>query len=63
MHEIFCWYDIYRDAWNWQSAVNSYTNATYYKTMNNKAQDIFEKIKWLSKDEENKILIPFLAKN
>lgn len=63
MPEIFSSYDIQKDAYNWRSAINSSTNATYHKTMNNKAQNIFEKIKWLSKDEANKILIPFLEKN
>ena len=63
MPEIFSSYDIKKDAYNWRSAVNSSTNATYHKNMNNEAQDIFEKIKWLSKDEANKILIPFLEKN
>jgi hypothetical protein len=45
MPEIFSSYDIQKDAYNWRSAINSSTNETYHKTMNNKAQNIFEKIK------------------
>ena len=63
MPEIFSWYDIGKDAWNWWCAMNSFTNWRWYESMGDEAQDIFRKIKWLSQEEANKILIPFLEKN
>lgn len=62
MPEIFSSYDIEKDAWNWRWTMNSSINATHHRTSNPEAQDIFEKIKWLSQEEANKFLIPFLEK-
>lgn len=62
MPEIFSSYDIEKDARNWRWAMNSSINATHHRTSNPEAQDIFEKIKWLSQEDANKILMPFLEK-
>ena len=42
--------------------MNSFTNWRWFESMDDEAQDIFRKIKWLSQEEANKILIPFLEK-
>jgi len=62
MPEIFSSYNIEKDAWNWRCAMNSFTNWRWFESMDDEAQDIFRKIKWLSQEEANKILIPFLEK-
>ena len=60
--EIFSNYDIEKDAWNWRCAVNRFTNWRWYERMDEEAQNIFKKIKWLSFDDSLKILVPFLEK-
>lgn len=60
--EITSNYDIEKDAFNWRWAMNMSTNGRWYESMGGEAQDIFKKIKWLSFEESNKILIPFLEK-
>ena len=60
MPEIFSGYSIEKDAWNWWWAMNRSTNSRWYESMDNEAQNIFKKIKWLSFDDSLKILVPFL---
>ena len=62
MPEIFSSYDIEKDAYNWRAAMNSSSNWTWYKAMDEEAQNVFRKIKWLSQEDANTILIPFLEK-
>lgn len=62
MPEIFSSYDIEKDAWNWRCAMNSFTNWRWYETMSEEDLDILSQIKWLPKEDANKILIPFLDK-
>lgn len=62
MPEIFSWYKVEKDAWNWWWAMNRSTNWRWYESMDEEAQDIFKKIKWLSFDDSLKILIPFLER-
>ena len=62
MPEIFSWYSIEKDAWNWWWAMNSYTNWRWYETMSEEDRNILSQIKWLSQGDANKILIPFLGK-
>ena len=62
MPEIFSRYDIEKDAWNWWWAMNRSTNWRWYESMDDEAQNIFRKIKWLSFDDSLKILVPFLEK-
>ena len=60
MPEIFSDYSIEKDAWNWWWAMNSYTNWRWYETMSEEDRNILSQIEWLSQEEANKILIPFL---
>ena len=62
MPEIYSWYDIEKDAWNWWWAMNRSTNWRWYESMDNESQNIFKQIKWLSFDDSLKILVPFLGK-
>lgn len=62
MPEIFSWYNVEKDAWNWWWAMNMSTNGRWYESMGDEAQDIFKRIKWLSFDESKEILVPFLEK-
>ena len=62
MPEIFSSYDIEKDAWNWWCAMNSFTNWRWYETMPEEDLNILKQIKWLSQEEANDILIPFLKK-
>ena len=63
MPEIFSWYNLEKDAWNRRWATNSSINKNRCESMDEKAQDIIRKIKWLSLEEANKILIPLLENN
>lgn len=60
--EIMSGYDLEKDAWNWWCAMNSFTNWRWYEKMPEEDQNILAKIKWLSQEDANKILIPFLEK-
>ena len=60
MPEIFSGYSIEKDAWNWWWAMNSYTNWRWYETMSEEDRNILSQIEWLSQEEANKVLIPFL---
>lgn len=62
MPEIFSWYSIEKDAWNWWCAMNSFTNWRWYETMSEEDRNILSQIKWLSQEDANRILIPFLEK-
>lgn len=62
MPEIFSWYNVEKDAWNWWCAMNSFTNWRWYETMSEDDRNILSQIKWLSQEDANKILIPFLEK-
>ncbi len=62
MPEISSDYNIEKDARNWWSAMNSFTNWRWYETMSEDDRNILSQIKWLSQEDANKILIPFLEK-
>ena len=60
--EITSSYDIQKDAYNWRSAMNLFTNWRSYEKMSEEDLNIFSQIKWLSQEEANKILLPYLDK-
>ena len=60
MPEIFSDYNIEKDAYNRRAAMNSSTNGRWYETMSEEDRNILSQIKWLSQEDANKILIPFL---
>lgn len=62
MPEIFSSYNIEKDAWNWRCAMNAFTNGRSYEKMSSEDLNILSQIKWLSQEEANKILIPYLEK-
>lgn len=62
MPEIFSDYNIEKDAYNRRAAMNSSTNWRLYETMPEEDRNILSQIKWLTQEDANKILIPFLEK-
>ena len=60
--EITSSYDIKKDAWNWWCAMNSFTNWRWYEKMPEEDLNILAQIKWLSQEEWNEILLPYLDK-
>ncbi len=62
MPETFSDYNIEKDAYNWRAAMNSSTNGRWYETMSEEDRNILSQIKWLSQEDANIILIPFLDK-
>jgi len=60
--EITSSYDLEKDAWNWWCAMNAFTNGRWYETMEEKDLNILSQIKWLSQEDANKILLPYLDK-
>ena len=62
MPEIFSDYNIEKDAYNRRAAMNSSTNWRLYETMPEEDRNILSQIKWLSQEDANKILTPFLEK-
>ena len=62
MPEIFSDYNIEKDAYNRRAAMNSSTNGRWYETMPEEDRNVLSQIKWLSQEDANKILIPFLEK-
>lgn len=55
-------YDLEKDAHNWRCAMNAFTNWRGYETMSEDDRNILSKIEWLSQEEANKILLPYLDK-
>ena len=62
MPEIFSDYNIEKDAYNRRCAMNAFTNGRSYEQMSEEDLNILSQIKWLSQEDANKILIPFLEK-
>lgn len=62
MPTIISSYDIEKDAYNWRCAMNAFSNGRSYEKMSQEDLNILLQIKWLSQEEANKILIPFLKK-
>ena len=58
--EITSNYDLEKDAYNWRCVMNSFTNWRWYETMSKDDRNILSQIKWLSQQEANKILFPYL---
>lgn len=62
MPEITSSYDLEKDAFNWRCAMNAFTNGRSYEKMSEEDLNILSQIKWLSKEDANKILLPYLDK-
>lgn len=62
MPEITSSYDLEKDAYNWRCAMNAFTNGRSYEKMSEEDLNILAQIKWLSQEEANKILLPYLDK-
>lgn len=60
--EITSSYDLEKDAYNWRCAMNAFTNGRSYEKMSQEDLNILSQIKWLSQEEANKILLPYLDK-
>jgi len=60
--EIFCSYDLEKDAQNRWAAMNKFMNGIWRKTMPEEDQEHLLKIKWLSFEESKDILIPYISK-
>ena len=62
MPEITSSYDLEKDAFNWRCAMNAFTNGRSYEKMSEEDLNILAQIKWLSQEDANKILLPYLDK-
>ena len=59
--EITSDYDIKKDAWNRRAAKNNFSNEKKYDNMEPHEQEILDLVKWMSLEESEKILIPYLT--
>ena len=55
-------YDLEKDADNRWCAMNAFTNGRWYETMSEEDRKILAQVKWLSREEGFKILLPYLDK-